>query len=433
MTIVCNGCGKHFTLWGIRRHLAQTSNPSCIHYGDTHNMIDTRDLSHDGICLDDPSMFSDDSTFDHNLPAHDVDFDFDFDTKPQSFQGDYLGEEYTLNDLGQGGDDDMHGQAAEDWPGEPAPNRHQNHHSDAIEDGEVDGSVEDGRDLDDFDDDEMNAMWEDGWEPARSELALGDSSDSEEGEGDEGTSHPATPARRTVVEDRLRQPPVVVRFGGHAGQPLADGSKEDADTCYKRALGKDSKDRSLWYPFTSQLDWEVARWAKLRGPGSNAFNELLKIPGVVDSLGLSFKTTQELNKVIDEHLPGRPAFRHEEVVVAGEAFEFYHRDILECVKALWGDPDLSSHLIVYPERHYTDDTRSTRVYHNMHTGDWWWATQEEVEKTNPGATIIPIIISSDKTQLTVFGNKTAYPVYVSIGNIPKEIRRKTSRGAYLLL
>ncbi|KAJ6540469.1 hypothetical protein B0H19DRAFT_1212980 [Mycena capillaripes] len=45
----------------------------------------------------------------------------------------------------------------------------------------------------------------------------------------------------------------------------------------------------------------------------------------------------------------------------------------------------------------------------------------------------PIIISSDKTQLTVFGNKTAYPVYMTIGNIPKEIRRKPSRRGYVLL
>lgn len=50
-----------------------------------------------------------------------------------------------------------------------------------------------------------------------------------------------------------------------------------------------------------------------------------------------------------------------------------------------------------------------------------------------GATIVPVIISSDKTQLTLFRNKTAYPVYLTIGNIPKEIRRKPSRRAQILL
>jgi len=50
-----------------------------------------------------------------------------------------------------------------------------------------------------------------------------------------------------------------------------------------------------------------------------------------------------------------------------------------------------------------------------------------------GITIIPVILSSDKTQLTVFGNKTAYPVYMTIGNLPKHIRRKPSRQGQILL
>ena len=49
------------------------------------------------------------------------------------------------------------------------------------------------------------------------------------------------------------------------------------------------------------------------------------------------------------------------------------------------------------------------------------------------ATIIPIIISTDKTQLTLFKNKAAYPVYLTIGNIPKEIRRKPSKQGQILL
>jgi len=46
---------------------------------------------------------------------------------------------------------------------------------------------------------------------------------------------------------------------------------------------------------------------------------------------------------------------------------------------------------------------------------------------------MPIIISSDKTQLTQFRGKLAYPVYLTIGNILKHIRRKPSRQAQVLL
>jgi Plavaka transposase len=59
--------------------------------------------------------------------------------------------------------------------------------------------------------------------------------------------------------------------------------------------------------------------------------------------------------------------------------------------------------------------------------------QKELESKQPGATIIPIIISSDKTQVTLFRDKSAYPVYLMIRNIPKEIRRQPSCQGHILL
>ena len=59
--------------------------------------------------------------------------------------------------------------------------------------------------------------------------------------------------------------------------------------------------------------------------------------------------------------------------------------------------------------------------------------QTTLETIRPGATVLPVILSSDKTQLTLFRGKMAYPVYLTIGNIPKEIRRKPSRQAQLLI
>ena len=47
-------------------------------------------------------------------------------------------------------------------------------------------------------------------------------------------------------------------------------------------------------------------------------------------------------------------------------------------------------------------------------------------------TIVPVHISSDKTLVTSFMGKSVYPVYVTIGNIPKEIRRKPSMHAQVL-
>jgi hypothetical protein len=44
-----------------------------------------------------------------------------------------------------------------------------------------------------------------------------------------------------------------------------------------------------------------------------------------------------------------------------------------------------------------------------------------------------VIISSDKTQLTLFCDKQAYPIYLTIGNIPKDIRWKPSCHGQLLV
>jgi hypothetical protein len=44
-----------------------------------------------------------------------------------------------------------------------------------------------------------------------------------------------------------------------------------------------------------------------------------------------------------------------------------------------------------------------------------------------------VILASDKTQVTSFGGKSVYPVYVTIGNIPKDIRRKPTTHAQVLL
>ena len=65
----------------------------------------------------------------------------------------------------------------------------------------------------------------------------------------------------------------------------------------------------------------------------------------------------------------------------------------------------------------------------MLTSQW----KNILEARKPGATIVPVIISSDRTQVTLFGSKTAYPVYLTIRNIPKDIRRKPSQLSQILL
>ncbi|KAH9905099.1 uncharacterized protein B0H18DRAFT_883959 [Fomitopsis serialis] len=235
---------------------------------------------------------------------------------------------------------------------------------------------------------------------------------------------------------QLRQSPAyVVPFGGEAGKTSTPPVGQPARSGYETYADEvDPKDDNLYAPFASRVDWEIAQWAKLRGLGSTAFSDLLAIEEVRERLGLSYKNADELNKIIDNKLPNRrPAFHRFEACVGDEQFAMFCRDILECIAALYGDTEHARYICVAPERHYADADCTIRLYHDLHTGQWWWATQKHLESEMPGATIIPVILSSDKTQLTSFRNKTAYPVYLTIGNLPKEIRRKPSHRGQILL
>jgi hypothetical protein len=63
---------------------------------------------------------------------------------------------------------------------------------------------------------------------------------------------------------------------GSPGMPIPD--KPRTSTVYesRQATSMDS----LWAPFRSELDWNIAQWVKMRGSTSTAVTELLAIPGV---------------------------------------------------------------------------------------------------------------------------------------------------------
>ena len=194
-------------------------------------------------------------------------------------------------------------------------------------------------------------------------------------------------------EDHIADPQIFVKFGGRAGEVLPAHPKHVGYAGYSCALGVEDVTANEWAPFSTRTEWELARWAKLRGPSSTALSELLKIDGVsrssspdlicfnflskvVENLGLSFSSTDELNRIIDTKLPnGLPQFVREEVTIAGQKYEFYHRDIIQCIRILYGNPELAPFLAHVPEKHYTSPDKKTRIYSEMHTGKWWWKVQ----------------------------------------------------------
>jgi hypothetical protein len=64
----------------------------------------------------------------------------------------------------------------------------------------------------------------------------------------------------------------------------------------------------------------------------------------------------------------------------------YSRNVVECIKALYGDAEFAPHLVFSPERHYTGRDKSQRIYHELHTGEWWW----EAQVSNSATTLLSV-------------------------------------------
>ena len=84
---------------------------------------------------------------------------------------------------------------------------------------------------------------------------------------------------RSGLEAPLSRQPEIVKFSvGNAGAVYTKKT-HIGNQRYGQSV-TNSHGLNRYEPFSSKLDWEIARWAKTRGPGSNALTELLSIEGV---------------------------------------------------------------------------------------------------------------------------------------------------------
>ncbi|KAJ3711596.1 hypothetical protein C8R42DRAFT_544044, partial [Lentinula raphanica] len=106
-------------------------------------------------------------------------------------------------------------------------------------------------------------------------------------------------------------------------------------------------------PFASRLEWEISQWAVKEKVSQGSFNRLLKIPEVKENLGVTFNNTKSMYDKVD-HIPDRCgpwstkklSFKDR----PEEEFTIHHRDPIEAIKALWGDPTLAQDLVYKPSK-----------------------------------------------------------------------------------
>ena len=118
----------------------------------------------------------------------------------------------------------------------------------------------------------------------------------------------------------------MVNFPG-AGEVIETQPSQAGYNQYANSLGTEENIPTEWAPFSTRREWEVACWAKLRG---SKFHRIVGVVGdrwcesirliystgteglvsqLPEALGLSFSSSEDLNKIIDKKLPnGLPQF-----------------------------------------------------------------------------------------------------------------------------
>lgn len=221
---VCEGCGVNYANRGFANHIRTTRQPACRAIFDEQNSY----MPGTGISQSSVPQSP------GNYTPQGVDPD---PGNPTPFEGDYYGSHYNKDDF--------------DFTGN-------NSESDSEED------------------DLQHTATGNAWEPEPDPLGPGDENymDDSDSSGQQGSQ--AAEARR-VAQDRLRSSSLTIEsFGGKAGATI----RQEADSNSGYHTYKSSDSSNPWAPFKSKLDWEIARWSKLRGPGSTATTELLGINGV---------------------------------------------------------------------------------------------------------------------------------------------------------
>jgi hypothetical protein len=133
-------------------------------------------------------------------------------------------------------------------------------------------------------------------------------------------------------------------------------------------------------PFDSEADFILARYMVDFDITDGAMDHLLKT--VLPSLGVhhTVRSVHAVKQRIDQMTDGlgHQSWSKNTITMQWKTahpapIEFYSRDILRCVWWLLKQPAYADDLVYAPERHFND--AGSRIYGEMHTGDWWWEQQ----------------------------------------------------------
>ncbi|KAJ7684249.1 hypothetical protein DFH06DRAFT_1072814 [Mycena polygramma] len=237
------------------------------------------------------------------------------------------------------------------------------------------------------------------------------------------TPPPAKPRGVTIEEVEDEDAPGAPRWYEDYPKPAGcalDPELNAIETVFEMVRRQQRDDgKAPWAPFEDEDDWKLARWLSKAGLSGGNINEFLELEKIKGGAQPSYHNTRSFFQKIDA-LPTGPEWTCEFFEVTGdekdahgrfrtEQVEFWKRDPVECIKELMGNAAFRDKMRYAPIRVYRDEAGTRREFNEMWTGDWWWNLQELLPE---GVTICPVILASDKTQLSRFsGDKQAWPLF----------------------
>lgn len=284
MSTRCPGCRVPVVRRGLRNHILKSSDPRCraaddavISDSETDNNFGIdKDMSDDvprmvycttsTLPPESPENPPLSSTQQTHSPPLDV-----LGSGPSMFdsEGDIFGDYgISLDDVFMGGSSDED-RDVDDGEGEES--------EEETDEGEVDVEEEEEEEILEWE--RMNAEAEDSLEPDRCDG--GDTGpETVQAEDMRDPENDPLPLRlRGGAEEGLKLEPFVVRYQKDA-QDRWTCTQPGVNFHYDQHSKNSGNQTNPYAPFQSKLEWEVARWAKLRGPSSTAFTELMAIEGV---------------------------------------------------------------------------------------------------------------------------------------------------------
>ncbi|KAI6155534.1 hypothetical protein BKA82DRAFT_4326700 [Pisolithus tinctorius] len=106
-------------------------------------------------------------------------------------------------------------------------------------------------------------------------------------------------------------------------------------------------------------------------------------------------------------------------------YDVWYRDPQKVIHNILASSDLAAEMDYVPYREY-DATNNERCWQDFMSGNWAWEEADRIIHEFPmtgGATLVPIILGSDKTTVSVATGQTDYyPLYLSIGNVHNTVR-----------